>query len=295
MSNIAEKCSRGLLAALGLALALAGCGGVERSASSQPAPSLKTLFAKASSATSAKQSAHYALDLTVSIEATHALKNALVRALAANPIRLHLEGDASPKAFTGDGSISLMGQEFAGKILAGPSELYVELLGTWYGTKQYGLRTLRHLARRSNAQQLWQHADELFEGTISDGPTLDDVDTWEFKGTLDAEGIAKVVAQNGERLTAQQLDALRSLQNATKLTVDVGKDDYLVRRADVSIDLDSDALKKLQRTDPRLSGLTALHVSLGIDLDKWGETVTITPPDSYKPLLGLTSFLGLGR
>ncbi|HEX9417337.1 MAG TPA: hypothetical protein VF895_11600 [Gaiellaceae bacterium] len=41
------------------------------------------MFVKASSATSAKHSAHYALDLTVSIETNGALKNALVQAFAA--------------------------------------------------------------------------------------------------------------------------------------------------------------------------------------------------------------------
>ncbi|HEX9417336.1 MAG TPA: hypothetical protein VF895_11595 [Gaiellaceae bacterium] len=197
----------------------------------------------------------------------------------------------------------MTGREFSGKLLAGPNELYAELLGTWYGTKHSGLGTLKQLgqsrlntvpgAQQSSAQQPRQHADEIFDGTIADGPTLDDADTWEFKGTLDADGIAKLSEQSGQTLTAQQRNALQALQNATNVTADVGKDDHLLRRANVSIDLNSDDLQKLQTTGSQLSGLNALHVSLGIDLGKWGETVTITPPESYKPLPSLTSSLGL--
>lgn len=295
---------RRLAVAFALTLALAGCGGGGSSAPSAPAPSLGTLFTKASSATSSKHSAHYALDLTVSVETSSPVKNALLQAFVANPIKLHLEGDASPKAFIADGSISVTGRDFSGKIMAGPNELYAELLGTWYGTKQSGLGTLKQLgqsrlktvpgAQQSSAQQLRKHAAEILSGTISDGPTVDDTDTWEFKGTLNAHGLAKVSKQNGQALTARQQDALQALQHATNVTIDIGKDDHLLHRVDLSFDLNSDDLKKLRTSGSSLSGISALHISFAIDLSKWGEPVTITPPDSYKPLTGLTSSFGFG-
>ncbi len=296
---------RRILLALALTLALAGCGGGGSTAPSAPAPSLSTLFTKASSATSAKHSAHYALDLTVSVETSRPVQNALLQAFVANPIKLHLEGDVSPKAFTADGSVSVTGRDFSGKLMAGPKELYAELLGTWYGTKQSGIGSLKQLgqsrlktvpgAQQSSARQLRQHAAEILSGTISDGPTVDDADMWEFKGTLDANGLAKVSEQNGQALTARQQDALQALQDATNVTIDIGKDDHLLRRADLSIDLGSDDLKKLNQTSgTNLKGISALHISFGIELGKWGEIVTITPPESYKPLTGLTSSFGFG-
>jgi hypothetical protein len=296
---------RRLALAFVLLLGLAGCGGGGGSSKpSTPAPSLATLFTNASSATSTRHSAHYAFDLTVSVETSSPLKNALLQAFVANPIKLHFEGDASAKAFTADGSISVTGRDFSGKLIAGQNELYTQLLGTWYGTKQSGIGSLLELgrsrlktvpgAKQSSLQLLRKHAAQILNGTVSDGPTLDGAATWEFKGTFDANGLAKVSEQNGQTLTARQQDALQAVQDATDVTIDVGRDDHLLRRVDLGMDLNSDALNKLKTSGSQLKGISALHISFGIDLSKWGETVTIAPPENYKPLTGLTSSFGLG-
>jgi hypothetical protein len=293
------------LLALVLTVALAGCGGGGGTAPSAPASSLRTLFTRAASAASSKHSAHYVLDVTVSVETSNPVQNALVQAFVANPIKLHLEGDASAKAFTADGRVSVSGRDFSGKLLAGPGDLYAELLGTWYGTKQAGIGLLTQLGRsrlntvpgaqQSSGRQLREHVDQILDGTTSDGPTLDGADTWEFEGTLDASGLARLSSQNGQALTARQQDALRALQDAIMVTVDIGKDDHLPRKLELRLELDSDGLKRLgPLSSTSLHGISALHASLGLELGKWGEAVAITPPESYKPLTNLTSYFGLG-
>jgi hypothetical protein len=296
---------RRILLALVLSVALAGCGGGGGTAPSAPKPSLRTLFTRAASAASSKHSAHYVLDVTVSVETSNPVQNALVQAFFANPIKLHLEGDASAKAFSADGSVSISGRDFSGKLLAGPDELYAELLGTWYGTKQSGIGSLTQLGRsrlnnvpgaqQTSGRQLREHAEEILSGTTSDGPTLEGANTWEFEGTLDSSGLARLSSQNGQALTARQQDALRALQDATELTIDIGKEDHLLRKFELTLGLGRDGLKKLgPLSSTSLHGISALHASLGLELGKWGEAVAITPPESYKPVTNLTSYLGLG-
>jgi hypothetical protein len=309
---------RALLAlpALALAFLVAGCGGgggsggssSSKSSASAGTPSLGTLLGDMVAASKSQHSAHYSIDLTVSVEGTSS--NPQLQLLASKPIKLHLDGDASKSALSANGSISALGKDFSAKFLANSSSLYLNVLGTWYGSSKFGLDKLTKYGNKRIApagtsqlqseQQLRQHADEILTGTISDGPTLDGVSTWEFKGKLNADGLATLSAQKGKTLTSQQKDVLKVVQDSTNVTLDIGKDDHLIRNFDFGLDLTADQLKTLSQsvgsssTASTLNGLSAVHFSFTLGLSKWGEAVTITPPSSFQPLSALLkSFAGL--
>jgi hypothetical protein len=286
-------------------LALAACGGgggntASTSAGtttvSSGAPTLGTLASDVVSAQKGKHSAHYAVDASFDIKTSGSSSVPGLSALAGKPITLKVSGDASSKAFTADGSVSLGGKSYSGKLLAGSGALYVNLLGSWYGSTKLGLDSLKRYGSSTSTtttqqlDQIRKNAGEALKGTVADGPTLDGVSTWEFKGTLDANGLAKLSQdQTGKAMTAQQKQALQVIQDATSFTMDVGKDDSLLRRVSMKMDLPADKLQQLNQSgsSSSLNGVESVNLSFTLDLSKWGEPVTISPPSSFQPFSAL--------
>lgn len=281
--------------------ALAGCGGGGGGGAGSTAapPDLGTLAADTVTATQSQQSAHFALNATISVEGSSS--NPLLQLLTSNPIKLGVQGDASPSALTTNGTVSVLGKDLSAKLLADQQGLYLNVLGTWYGSPQLGIDALKQLAQgRMSAspgtsdlqtlEQVRRHADEILTGDVSEGPTLDGVSTWEFTGHLNADGIANLAEQQGQALTPRQQDALKTIEDSLTVTLDTGKDDHLVRHFELTLDLNSDQLESLSSTSST-SGVSGLHVSLTVDTSNWGEAVSVTPPASYKPLTDLTQGL----
>ena len=280
---------------------LAGCGGGEPETPTSSAPPLGDLLADTAIATKTQHSASYALDGEVSVEGSSS--NPALQLIASQPIQLRLDGGASATAFSASGTVSALGKKYSGEVLADEQGLYLNLQGNWYGSRELGIDTLKRLLRARlsaspgtsqlrTVQQLREHAGEILTGSVSDGPTLDGARTWEFDGHLNAVGIAALSRESGQPLTAQQRETLETLQKNVEVTIDIGKDDDLLRRFDLAIELTSAELERLSSaSSSSLSGLSAIHLSLTLDLSKWGEAVSITPPSSYKPLAGLTQGL----
>jgi hypothetical protein len=282
-----------------LGLLVAGCGGGAVQSGASTAPSLNTLLADMVSATRSQDTAHYELDGKLSLSGSGS--DPAFQLLSSQPLKLHLEGDASTSAFSAEGSVSALGNDYSGKLLADQKGLYLELLGTWYGSTELGIDALMRLGRARGGssqfepeQALRQHADEVLTGDISDGPTLDGTATWEFKGHLDADGIARVSDEYGQPLDAQEKKALEVLQGPTDFTFDVGKDDHLLRKFELSVALDSGQLSALTSSSSSLGGLSDFDLSLTLELGNWGEPVSISPPSSFKPLSDLAAGLFSG-
>jgi hypothetical protein len=289
------------LGAIALALSLAACGGSSDSSStttvSPATPTLGTLASDVATAQKTQHSAHYDLDASVDIKTNGSSTNPSLSILGGKPITLKVSGDASSHDFSADGTVSFGGKSFSGKVLAETGALYLNVLGSWYGSTKLGLDSLKKYGTSTSSsltgtklKELQQKAGEALSGTITDGPTLDGTDTWEFNGTINADGIAKLSEeQNGKALTAQEKQSLQVIQDAMTLKFDVGKDDNLVRRADLKLDLPADKLKQLNQgsSSSGLNGVESVNASFTLDLSKWGEPVSISPPSSYKPLAGL--------
>lgn len=301
-----RRCALVALLALLAALALvaSGCGSAEaggagsgsEAADASEAPSLSDLVAASIDAASAAETVHYVLDLDVEIETSG---DSGLSAFAQGPITLHVEGDASEKAFTADGSAGFAGQTFAAKLLAGEHELFLDFLGTWYGTKDMGLadgtqqggRPPQEFLETAEAREL---LERVLDGDVSAGPVVDGVETWRFAGTLDGEGLADLVEEySDEELHSPVRNQLRDLADAAAIEMLIGRGDHLLRRFDLRLALGSDALKALGGSDRSLDGLTSLSVTATLDLSRYGEPFSYEAPTEFRPFEELFGqFLG---
>jgi hypothetical protein len=217
---------------------------------------------------------------------------------AQSPLALHVEGDASEKGLEADVGVSVMGQSFSGKVLAGEKELYVNFLGNWYGTTEAGL------SQGSGGQQLDQaqalelvrpHLSGLLEGAVTEGPVADGVHTWRVDGKLNGDGLVTLfqglapLAAGGatpvpmERLE-EQLAEIQPLLDKIHIGLLVGRDDSLLRRFEVTADLSGDDLEDLGASAEELGGFESLSFSLTADVSKYGTKVEFKPPADYQPL-----------
>jgi hypothetical protein len=297
-----------LLAVLLIAAAVVATA-TARKTQSPPSPS--QLGANVAAASAKQTSAHYVVNGTFVVKgvtassgsSTQILPGLNASALASKPIKLNVEGDIAtgPKqqltAATAKGSVMLGGQPFNFQVLATESQLYLNLLGVWYGSKTQGIKSVtQQVPGASGTTPTTTNPGDLaqaFTGTVTDGPQLDGVDTWELTGTLNPDGLAAIAKKQGKSssVTPAQIADLKLLAPALKLTVDVGKNDSLVRRVHVTLNLTKDMIKAIAKSgqsgSTSLNGLTSLSADVTVDISNWGEKVSITPPSSYQPLAKL--------
>ena len=303
-----------VLALLAAVLLASGCGSSSDgdagddgavAAEASPAEGSADLLARAVTAAQGMTSAHYALDATVSVKAAGQVVNPQVEMLAQSPFTLHLEGDASETAFTADGSIGFAGQTLTGTFLAGEHELFLNFMGTWYGTKDTGLADAEEQGAAgvtANPQEALDairgRLDDVLTGNVSEGPESDGVETWRFEGTLNVDGLAELAAELGEAIPAADLDVLRAIAGASKVVVLFGRGDSLPRRFEFSLALSGDELAQLGAGATGLEGVESLNVDVSVDVSDFGKDVSYDAPAEFAPfdeLLGqLLGLMGAG-
>jgi len=304
-----------VLALLAAVLLASGCGSSSDgdaggdgavAAEASPADGSADLLARAVTAAQGMTSAHYALDATVSVKAAGQVVNPQVEMLAQSPFTLHLEGDASETAFTAGGSIGFAGQTLTGTFLAGEHELFLNFMGTWYGTKDTGLADAEEQGAAgvtANPQEALDairgRLDDVLTGDMSEGPGSDGVETWRFEGTLNVDGLAELAAElGGEAIPAADLDVLRAIAGASKVVVLFGRGDSLPRRFEFSLALSGDELAQLGASATGLEGVESLNVDVSVDVSDFGKDVSYDAPAEFAPfdeLLGqLLGLMGAG-
>jgi hypothetical protein len=262
-------------------LLAAGCGQrFDREAGEGPAPA--DLAADALAALEAKGSAHFVADL----------KAGSAGADLPLQVAVHAEGDASRTALDVEGSVDFGGASFRGRILVGEHDFFVRFMNQWYGEDE-GLAEAMEGAKKEHDGRVWdelatpdglrRNFGELFEGEVSQGPTLDGVATWQFEGRLDPEGVADFARRYEAEPTDLEEDMLRHVADASRFVLVVGQDDRLPRRLEFSVELSPEQLKKMQASDSSAFG-GADNFKATLELSEFGKPVEIAVPKDFKPL-----------
>jgi hypothetical protein len=264
------------LAALVVVLGAAGCGArFERGAGEAPAPG--DLAADALAALEAEGSAHFVADVKTTLDGYS----------EEAPFSVHAEGDASGDALDVEGSVGVGGFSVSGHVLAADHNLFIQFMNTWYGEHQGIADALAEAQKKRNGSSPWQdwatsdelrkNFGELFIGTVSAGPVVDGVETWQFEGHLNAEGLARLGRRYGEA-TLPELN--EKMSKASRFLLVVGRDDHLPRRAEFTVKLSPEDLKALSNDG-------AANFQATLELSDFGKPVEVKAPDDFKPLEAL--------
>ena len=253
-----------LVLACGLAALAAGCG-VEGSGSSRPGvPEPGRLVLGAFRAAEAAGSFHY------SVEATLAPENAA-------PMRFLVSGDLAERKARAEVSFEGDGRSLAGTLLYARGG-FVRFMDRWYG-EQSAVQPPQGLERELGAEEgLADRFDDVFEGSVTDGPVADGVATWAFNGRLNVGRLLELAAEEGS-LEGETREKIEELAESTRFTFLVGKADLLPRS--FLLDLSGEGADLMGIAGPD-SGRVSFTVRGAFS--RWGEPVTITPPSSYAPL-----------
>lgn len=254
-----------LVLACGLAALAAGCGVGGSGSGSPGAPEPSQLVLDAFRAAEAAGSFHYA------VEATLAPKTAA-------PVRFVISGDLAERKARAEVSFEGDGQSLAGTLLWARGDFFVRFMDRWYG-EQGALQPPQGLERELGAEEgLADRFDDVFEGSVTDGPVADGVPTWAFNGRLNVDRLLELAAEEGS-LEGDTREKIEELAESTRFTFLVGKADLLPRS--ILLDLSGEGADLMG-----IAGPEAGRVSFTIrgSFSRWGEPVTITPPSSYAPL-----------
>lgn len=274
---------RALFLALIACLALLPACGSARQAGADAAPAPADLAADAVATLLAEGSAHYLIEVKADFEGGEPGM--------AGPYGFRLEGDASLEAFTGEGSATFAGVTFDGRLIAGPHEFFVNFMGQWYGTTDFGLADAMKELEESDekAAELWRdlqtgdgvrrYFDRAFTGEVSEGPELDGQATWEFEGTLDAEGFVGLAEEFGED---EDREVLEMIARGTRLTFITGREDLLPRRLELVTEISGEDLEEAGADD--FGPVDSFSFVLTVELSEFGKSVAYEAPQDFQPL-----------
>jgi hypothetical protein len=254
-----------LVLACGLAASAAGCGVGGTESGSPGAPEPGELAVAAFKAAEAAGSVHYSVEATLAAD-------------GAAPMRFAAEGDFAMRQARADVSFEGDGVSLAGTLLYAEGGFFVNFMGRWYGERN-GFRPVQGLEREFGSEaDLAERFEDVFEGSVSEGPVADGVPTWAFNGRLNVDGILELAEQEGS-LEGDSREKLEELAESTRLTLLVGKADLLPRS--FLLDLSGEGTDFLG-----IGGSDAGGFSLTVRglFSRWGEPVRIMPPSSYAPL-----------
>lgn len=201
---------------------------------------------------------------------------------------VHFEGDVSTSALAGDVQVSLPGGTLGARVLADEHNVYVRFMGQWYHASS-GVSDALESAGEDNGELLAELASpaglgklftQVFEGQIARGPDVDGAATWEFAGRLRAETLAGLVERyGGTELTDDDRAAFEKVAATSHIVVDVGQDDDLPRKIELSLtppkDLHFDS-EELETSDGAFS--------VTVELSDFGQDVSFSPPENSRPL-----------
>jgi hypothetical protein len=262
------------VATLVVVLGAAGCGQrFDSSAADAPAPG--DMAADALASLEAKGSAHFVADMKTGPEGdAHSF-----------PFSVHLEGDASATALDTQGTVGFGGVTFTGHLLANQHNLFIQFRDKWYGEDQGLADALGDAKKEHNGASPWndwatpdglrKNFGELFTGDVSAGPVVDGVETWQFEGHLNADGLTRFGQRYGEPTPPE---VARKLSEASRFLLVVGRDDHLPRRLEFEIKLSAADLKELSDQ----TGADNFQATL--ELSDFGKPIEIQPPASFEPL-----------
>ena len=278
---------------------VAGCGGVSspNSSSAEPAaadaPSGADLAADAFDAVKEPGAAISCFDATVNASGPAA-------AMAGDgPVKLQLEGDASADELALDVKLDFSGQSFAAVVLANRKELFIRFLNRWYGERDLKLPKQSEEERDRFEQDfgtpegLRANFDQVFTGTVLAGPVVDGVETWEFRGSLNVDGILALAEEyGGEAMKPEERAKFESLAEVVHFRFTAGRDDHLPRSYSMDVELDGSDLNELGQSD----SLDSVDLHIAVKLSDFGKDVSYERPAEYEPLEKLfeSLFSGIG-
>ncbi len=201
---------------------------------------------------------------------------------------IHFEGDVSTSALAGDLQVSFPGGTLGARVMADERDVYVRFMSQWYhadagvsdALKKAGENNGELLTELSTPAGLGKFFTQLFEGEIAEGPDRDGAATWEFDGKLRADTLAWFTEEyGGFEVNDHDRTAFEQVAATSHLVVDVGQDDGLPRKLELTLDppkglhFDSD---ELESSDGALS--------VTVELSDFGREVSFSPPTSSRPL-----------
>jgi hypothetical protein len=237
--------------------------------------------------------ASFAADALTALEkagSAHVVVDAQAGAIMGNDaqVGIHFEGDVSTSALVGDLQLSFPGATLGARVLADEHDVYVRFMGVWYhedagvadAFDMAGEENGELLSRLTTPASLGKLFTQLFEGEIAQGPDLGGAATWEFDGRLRADTFANLVEEyGGIELTAKDRALLDKVAATSHLVVDVGQEDALPRKLELTLDPPKD----LQFDSEELESSDGAF-SVTVELSDFGEEVSFSPPTSPKPL-----------
>jgi hypothetical protein len=265
---------RRLLPLLLALLLLAGCGSAQSGGGGGGAPAPADLAADALAALAEAGSAHYVVDADVTGNGD-----------AGFDAGLHVEGDASADAFTAEGTVRFPGGSFSGELLAGRDELFLNVMGQWYGDSEFGLDEAGD--ESPSPDEVRMYFDDVFAGSVSEGPEIGGAATWRFEGKLNPDGFADLTERfDEEDVTELQRDLLRTVAEHTHFVLDVGRDDSLPRHLEFSLELSQEDLAAIGDgfDSSELDDLLDFDVHATANLSEFGKDVSYDTPQDYRPL-----------
>lgn len=268
------------LVALVVVLGSAGCGQrFERDAGDAPAPG--DLAADALRALEDAGSAHFVADL----------KTGPTAESESATFTVHLEGDASATAVDADGSVAFGAFTMNGHLLVGEHAFFVQVMDQWYGDST-GVADELELARKQHDGRVWnelatpdglrRNFPQLFDGEVTEGPTLDGAATWQFQGKFDATGVVAFAKRIGATLDPREQQLFEKVADSSTVLVVVGQEDQLPRRIEFSVHFSADELQELQ-TGGFSSTDGAENFSSSLELSDFGKPVNFQQPTDVKP------------
>lgn len=252
-------------------LVFAGCGSAQSGGGGRPAPA--DLAADAVAALERAGSAHYVLDASAQGNGD---------AFAGS---VHAEGDASADAFTAQGTVTFQGLTFSGQVLASRDELFVSVMDRWYGDPELGLGEADE--ETPSPDDVRRYFDDVFSGSVGEGPEIDGAATWRFEGKLNPDGFADLTERfDDEEVTDEQRELLRVVAQHTRFLLDVGQDDDLPRHLEFGLELSEEDLAQIGDSldTSELAGLVQFDVTATLDLSEFGKDVSYEAPADYRPL-----------
>ncbi len=277
------------------ALALAACGAEDPAGTttSANAPTPAELLTKAITESTDQTSAAFALTASV----TGASDDPQVQPFLEKPLKAEISGKASPKAVDISGKATVSGRDFQLGIRADAQQSFIQFMNTWYGPDK-GITGATQSTATDPAElkqtllKLREHANDVLKGEVTEGDEVDGQKTWQFEGTLNPDGIAKVAQAEGKPMSADEQNGLRALAPLVKLRFATGQDDGLLRLVGIDFKLTEAQIRTLDAlSDGEPFPLKALAVNLTLKLSDYGTPVTIEAPANPQPKEALSGAL----
>jgi hypothetical protein len=270
-------------------LVASGCGSTVSGPGQGEPPTPADLAGNATQALYEAGSAHYELDGSMEARGEDIP--------FPTPITVHFEGDYSQEAVTADGSVGFPGGNFTGGVIVGQHEFFLNLLGRWFGTREFGIADAEQEMEKDDprgaelyrdlqtGEGVRRYFDRVFVGEVLEGPDADGASTWEFQGHLNADGIAGLAAELGaETPSDAELNAFRTIAEDVRVSFLVGRDDSLPRRFDFHVELTPEDFQALEEADGGFDEQGSLRVDFAIALSDFGKDVEYEAPAQFEPL-----------